>query len=206
MNDQHNRPAISAQIGIIALFRKGAKEADSSASIEHERRPVVAFAADGGPLVIETNGCRDSRHLVRADSDDSFCGMVYSNSAYGSTNSRVEKRNPRLTDWEVAAVNFVALRALELAGKRQLTRATRTYRHDLRDVPTWEIHAHMEIVNIDKALNGAYDLLYLSMPGQDETFRVIDEYVRERISTQRLHDNRELLNMLAEAGLPRRGD
>lgn len=206
MNDHHGRPVVPAQTEIIALFEKDTQGVDKCASVEHESRPVVAFAADGGPLVIETDGSRDSRYLVRADSDASFCGMTYNASIYDSTSSRDENQNRRLTDWEIAAVDFVALRALELAGKRQLTRATRTYRHDLRDVPTWEIHAHMKIVNVDKALYGAYDLLYMSMPGQDEAFRVIDEYVRERISTQRLHDNRKLLAMLAEAGLPRRGD
>lgn len=195
-----NSPVAGSQPGVLALFRRTAEEDNEDAVTEYERRPVVAFTEDGAPLVVETSGEHDTRFLVRADADKRFAGMAYSSTVFGGLSSSQENRVLGLTDWEIAAVDFAALRALELAGKRQLTNAARAYRYGFRDVPTWEIHTQMQINNVDKALNGAFDLLRACMPGHDRVFRVIDEYVRERIATQRLHDTRKLLNMLSNAG------
>lgn len=188
---------ISAQVGIIAAFRGTGHDVQCFDCDECEYRRVVAFADDGEPVVIGGGKSETSGHLVRASIDSRYAGILYSDT--GPLDQGRTRKISRLTDWEVAAVDFAALRALELVGKRQLGRS-RANRGQLKSVPTWEIHSYVRVEYYDKALDGAYDLLTVCLPGYNKVYQVIDEYVRERIETQKLHDTRRLLNMLANAG------
>jgi hypothetical protein len=99
-----------------------------------------------------------------------------------------------------AVLEFGAVRALELAGKRLLNNGSRAYRGQLRDVEPWAIHTHIQAADADDVLSGAYNLLQLCLPDQPCIYATIDSYVRERLALQQPHDRDRLLTMLAEAG------
>lgn len=99
-----------------------------------------------------------------------------------------------------AALEFGAMRALELAGKRLLNNGSRAYRGQLRGVDPWAIHTHIQAADADDVLSGAYNLLQLCLPDQPCIHATIDTYVRERLASQQPHDRAVLLTMLAEAG------
>lgn len=216
----------AAQPGIVARYGPQRSAQEGELLTRETTKPVVAFTDDGVPMVVGDEESGHNKKLISADTYKNYVGISYhpvvvgplglhrnmsssgdneSNSApNGETeevrSSELEYRTvASMTQWEIAAVEFVALRALELAGKRQLT-ANRRWRGELRDVPAWEIHTHVLIPNVDKSLWGAFDLLRVCLPGHDDVYRAIDEYVRERIATQRLHDPRRLLTVLADAG------
>lgn len=99
-----------------------------------------------------------------------------------------------------AALEFGAVRALELAGKRMLNNGPRANRGQLRDVEPWAIHTRLPVADADDVLSGAYNLLQLCLPDQPGIYATIDNYVRERLASQQPHDRDVLLTMLAEAG------
>lgn len=101
---------------------------------------------------------------------------------------------------DFAALEFGAVRALELAGKRLLNNTNRAFKGQLRRVEPWAIHTHIPAADIDDVLNGAYTLLELCLPDQPCIHATIDAYVRERLSQQLPHDRARLMSMLATAG------
>ncbi|MGW1681389.1 hypothetical protein [Saccharopolyspora sp. NPDC002376] len=217
---------IAAQPGITARYN--IKESDENRKIVSRQlaRPVIAFTDDGEPLVIGDASKCENRKLIRADVYDNYIGMTYSpvvlgplgvNPALpGASSDEVESQPSQwqetfeddsnhqvivsMTEWEVAAVEFAALRALELAGKRQISKQRRAWRGELQDVPAWEFHTRLPIDNEEKALDGAFELLRTCLPGREDVYAVIERYVRERLTTRKLHDVRRLLTMLAESG------
>lgn len=217
----YSNQMFAAQPGILAQYQE--KEQYEKSASSQTVKPVIAFTDDGIPMVIGNEETEYSRNLVRADSYDNYIGMAYHPVVAGPLGlyrARSERAGQKLasgsvaiseidfdermianmTQWEIAAVEFAALRALELAGKRQLGNSSRSWRGELREVPSWEIHTHIKVTNVEKALSGAYDLLRTCLPGQDDVYLAIDDYVRERIRTQRLHDPRRLLATLTDAG------
>lgn len=100
----------------------------------------------------------------------------------------------------LAAVEFAAMRALELAGKRLLNNSNRSWRGQLRRVEPWEIHTQIPVPNPDDVLEGAYALMHRCIPDQPRLHEVVDTYVRERLSSQNSHDRELLFTMLAKAG------
>lgn len=195
--------------GIVARYRDEDTESLHKPHTNQRTKPVFAFTDNGEPMVIGDDELGHSLKLVRADTYSNYAGIAYIPAGFldeSDTNAaEVEYNSPRAnafsrltpTSWEIAAVEFAALRALELVGKRLLTRPLRG---ELRDLPTWEIHTRVSTANPDKVLNGAYDLLRTCLPGHDEVYMVIDSYVRERLATRTAHDRFRLLAMLADAG------
>lgn len=101
---------------------------------------------------------------------------------------------------DVALVEYAAMRALELAGKRALNNSNREWKGKLRRVHPWEIHTHIKVTDPDFALEGAYDLLEQCLPDEPCVRHVIDGYVRDCLDRQVLHDRDHLLSLLATAG------
>lgn len=203
-----------AQPGVVARYGSRDLKQEGTLLSQQNSRPVVAFTDDGAPMVIGDEQAGHARNLVRADTYPNYLGMSYNPIIVGplglhkdlpednqlGAESSEYRTVANMTQWEIAAVDFAALRALELAGKRQLTSSRRGWRSELKEVPTWEIHTRIQIDDVDRALTGAYDILQTSLPGHADVYRAIDCYVRERIRSQRLHDTRKLLTVLAESG------
>lgn len=107
---------------------------------------------------------------------------------------------------EFAAVEFGAIRALELAGKRLLNNTNRAYKGQLRRVEPWEIHTHLPVADVDELLDGAYTLLEKCLPDQAAIHHAVDTYVRECLTLQQSHDRTRLMTVLATAGCVSAGD
>lgn len=101
---------------------------------------------------------------------------------------------------DVAAVEFAAVRALEMAGKRLLNGHNREWKGRLRRVEPWAIHTQIPVTNVDDVLDGAYALMHLCLPDHPCLHTVIDAYVRERLRSQRPHDRAHLCAMVRQAG------
>lgn len=107
---------------------------------------------------------------------------------------------PASNTLDLAAVEFAAVRALELAGKRCLNGANREWKGRLRRVEPWAIHTQIPIADVDDALDGAYALMHLCLPDHPCLHQVIDSYVRERLTSQRPHDRDQLRSLVEQAG------
>lgn len=186
----------AAQSGILAWYQDRSGHDDTESPLRS--RSVVAFTDAGEPMVIGDAELDENQRLVRADSYSGYVGMAHSPRGYDDTRGANSSLTP--TPWEIAAVEFAALRGLELAGKRLLTRDSRKWRDTLKDVPAWELHVWLPIHNVDRALESAYDLLHACLPNQQEIYKTIDNYVRERLATRTPHSRVRLLTMLAESG------
>lgn len=101
---------------------------------------------------------------------------------------------------DFAAVEFSAMRALELVGKRLLNNSNRAFKGQLRRVDPWSIHTYIPATEPDELLDGAYTLLHQCLPGQATIHQTIDRYVRERLAKQLAHDRDRLMSMLVTAG------
>lgn len=99
-----------------------------------------------------------------------------------------------------AAVEFAAVRALELAGKRLLNGSNREWKGKLRRVDPWAIHTYIPVADVDEALEGAYALMHLCLPGADAVHKVVDAYVRQRLADQEGHDRDRLFTLIRQAG------
>lgn len=219
----------TAPLGILAQYQREGLDDQGHPHTHQWNMPVFAFTNDGKPMVIDDEAAGHHQRLVQADTYDGYVGMTCDPAVFDElsgrpvspnghadgtgtadtarkTSQQADRESPisRMTEWEIAAVEFAALRALEIAGKRLLTGGPRGWRGALPHVPAWELHTHIPAKNLDKVLTGAYDLIPICLPGQNDVYSVIDRYVRERLESQRLHDPRLLLRMLAEADcLPR---
>lgn len=103
-------------------------------------------------------------------------------------------------DLDFAAVEFGAVRALELVGKRLLNNSNRQWKGQLRRVQPWAIHTYIPATEIDELLDGAYTLVHQCLPGQTAIHATIDRYVRERLTQRLAHDRDRLMSMLVTAG------
>lgn len=107
--------------------------------------------------------------------------------------------------WSLQAVELGVLRALEIAGKRMLSKAGRTVRGEVTCEP-WRIHTQLPTTldaadpAMDKLLDGAYTALDEVMPERPMVRRAVDSYVRQLIAEQRDHSPSALLAALGRAG------
>lgn len=107
--------------------------------------------------------------------------------------------------WSLQAVELGVLRALEIAGKRMLSKAGRTVRGEVTCEP-WRIHTQLPTTldvgdpAMDKLLDGAYTALDEVMPERPTVRRAVDAYVRQLIAEQRDHSASALLSALGHAG------
>lgn len=107
--------------------------------------------------------------------------------------------------WSLQAVELGVLRALEIAGKRMLSKAGRTVRGEVTCEP-WRIHTQLPTTldvgdpAMDKLLDGAYTALDEVMPQRPMVRRAVDSYVRRLISDQRDHTPSALVAALGDAG------
>ncbi|MGP4017585.1 hypothetical protein [Saccharopolyspora sp. 5N708] len=211
----------AAQPGIVAIYENAC---DSASKLTF--KPVIAFNVDGFPMVIGNPEDRQNSQLIRADEHEGYLGIVYSPAQFDKIDEHVDHGNCKqvvgsdpaviqvnseivtdvshknsfdMTELEIAALEFAALRALEMAGKRQLTNSNRGWRGAMKGVPAWEIHTRIPITDMEKALSGAYDLLQQCLPGRDRLHSAIDSYVRRRLSTQTSHSRGLLIETLKNA-------
>lgn len=99
-----------------------------------------------------------------------------------------------------AALDVAVYRALELAGKRLLTRDLRaSYQH----VRPYELHTHVTVAerDLDRLLAGAWDYLPLSLPEYPDLAVSADQYVRALLLTGVPHSRRSMAGFLGQLGV-----
>lgn len=107
--------------------------------------------------------------------------------------------------WSLQAAELGVLRALEIAGKRMLSKAGRSIRSEI-DCEAWRIHTQLpttlEVADplMDKLLEDAYTALDEVMPREPVVRGAIDGYVRGLISSQKDHTVADLVAALHDAG------
>ena len=107
--------------------------------------------------------------------------------------------------WSLQAVELGVLRALEIAGKRMLSKCGRAVRGEVNCEP-WRIHTQLPTrldasdPAMDRLLEGAYTALDEVMPHRPTVRGAVDGYVRSLIATQSDHTPSALLAALAGAG------
>lgn len=108
-----------------------------------------------------------------------------------------------LQGWSPQAVEMACLRALEIAGKRLLSRAGRAVRREV-DCEPWRVHTQLPTVgndaDMDRLLEGAFTALDVVMPGQPVVRAAADAYVRHLIVTQTDHSPQRFMQALHDAG------
>lgn len=99
----------------------------------------------------------------------------------------------------LSAANLAVLRALEFAGKRLITRATRG---EMLPKPEWTRHTYITVSpsDLDRLLDGVWTLLDEAIPDEIGLSDVLDRYVRELLLAGQEHDRRYLQVALAQAG------
>lgn len=98
---------------------------------------------------------------------------------------------------DFAVVEFSAMRALELVGKRLLNNSNRAFKGQLRRVDPWSIHTYIPATEVDELLDGAYTLLHRCLPGHVRLHEAIDRYVRDRLTKQLAHDPDRLMAVVS---------
>lgn len=95
-------------------------------------------------------------------------------------------------------------RALELAGKRLITRHIRASRPDLNHVPAHTLHTHIAAsdADIDRIMTGVWSTLTAVVPNAGPLVDVLDGYVRDLIRTGTPHESRYLSTALTALGVP----
>lgn len=106
--------------------------------------------------------------------------------------------------WQMAAIELVALRALELAGKRLLTNGSRGLRGkpQAQSVHSWDLHTVIPEppTNVDRLLHKAFDLSTPVLGEQPCIQAAIETYCRALIASGRPHRREYLVQALEHAG------
>ncbi|MFI6290103.1 hypothetical protein ACIBEJ_00875 [Nonomuraea sp. NPDC050790] len=112
---------------------------------------------------------------------------------------------PEPSDDEPACVALAAdvavMRALEVAGKRLLTRARRSqYQH----LPAWRLYTEIPAreEDLDRLLADAWTCLRQVLPNRVDLIHLVDEYVRDLLRTGQLHETRWLMRALEKGAGP----
>ncbi|MFI9591104.1 hypothetical protein [Nonomuraea sp. NPDC052265] len=98
-------------------------------------------------------------------------------------------------DCVALAANVAVMRALEVAGKRLLTRDRRSqYQH----LPAWELHTEIPAPeeDLDRLLADAWTCLTQVLPHRDDLITVVDGYVRDLLRSGQPHETRWLMRAL----------
>ncbi|MEU4406288.1 hypothetical protein AB0F88_17335 [Streptosporangium sp. NPDC023963] len=93
------------------------------------------------------------------------------------------------------AANVAVMRALEVAGKRLLTRDRRSqYQH----LPAWKLHTEIPAreEDLDRLLADAWTCLQQVLPHRGDLVAVVDEYVRDLLRSGLPHETRWLMRAL----------
>jgi hypothetical protein len=100
------------------------------------------------------------------------------------------------TDCLVTACHLAVIRALEVAGKRMLTRQ---HRGQLKDVPPHELHTHLPVddTDLNRLTAGAWDTLHTALPDHPGLVADLDEYVRSLLVAGQPHERRYLPPILS---------
>lgn len=118
-------------------------------------------------------------------------------------------RSEEVDEWRITAIELVALRALELAGKRMLTKSSRGLRgsHKAAAVHTWDLHtvADQSAADLDRLLSGAFDMIdpafHLDERGGVRT--AVENYCKALIRAGRPHRREYLVQALRQSGVTR---
>ncbi|WP_433379129.1 hypothetical protein [Streptosporangium sp. CA-115845] len=97
------------------------------------------------------------------------------------------------------AANVAVMRALEVAGKRLLTRDRRSqYQH----LPAWKLHTEIPARedDLDRLLADAWTCLQQVLPHRGDLIGVVDEYVRDLLRSGLPHETRWLMRALMSIG------
>jgi hypothetical protein len=98
------------------------------------------------------------------------------------------------------AAHTATLRALEVAGKRLLTRDRRSrYQH----LQPWLLHTQIRVdaSDLDRLLEGAWSVLGEALPGRPDVAAAVDAYARDLLRTGQPHELRWLAGALDRAGI-----
>lgn len=100
----------------------------------------------------------------------------------------------------LSAAHLAVLRALEFAGKRLITRARRG---ELLPLPAWTRHVNLAVepADLDRLLDGIWDMVAAALPAHPGLVPVLDRYVRDLLLAGQAHELRYLQTALATAGL-----
>lgn len=104
---------------------------------------------------------------------------------------------------DFAMIEYASVQALSHAGKRLMRNTTRAGRTRLLGLNAWDIYTHTPTPSesdLGTALEGAYDELRACLPHSPCIHRVVDAYVRDRLTSQQPHDRAVLLTYVADAG------
>lgn len=98
------------------------------------------------------------------------------------------------------AAHVGVLRALEVAGKRLVTRARRG---EMLPHPAWTRHTliPVEQAELDRLLDGVWTLLSEAIPGRPDVLAVCDEYCRQLLVSGTAHELRFLRIALQREGI-----
>lgn len=168
---------------------------------------------DRGPARVETRMVREGTTQVgRPRSGGNGSGRTVGTQP-ADTAGGVDAPLPRsslaavatLQGWSLQAVELGVLRALEIAGKRMLSKCGRSVRGEVTCEP-WRIHTQLPTrldatdPAMDRLLEGAYTALDEVMPHRPGVRQAVDAYVRGLIATQSDHTPAGLLAELTRAG------
>lgn len=104
--------------------------------------------------------------------------------------------------WRLAAIELVVLRALELAGKKMLTGGPRGLRGTAvaKQVRPYDLHTITQPpANLDRLLDGAFDLSHVALGDQPCLQQAIEAYVRGLLASRRPHRQEYLITALQHA-------
>jgi len=110
---------------------------------------------------------------------------------------------PVESTWWLRAVEQVALRALELSGKRMLSRSQRGWRAPAAHVHPWDVHTvatRPDTDQLDRLLDGAYDTAQVNFADAPCVLESIDAYCRHLLTTGQPHRREYLATILLDRG------
>lgn len=105
--------------------------------------------------------------------------------------------------WWLRTVEQVALRALELSGKRMLSRSQRGWRSPAAHVHPWDVHTvatRPENEQLDRLLDGAYDTAQVNFADAPCVLEAVDVYCRHLLTTGQPHRREYLATILLDRG------
>lgn len=117
--------------------------------------------------------------------------------------TRTDHRNDIESTWWLRAVEQVALRALELAGKRMLSRSQRGWRSPAQQVHPWDVHTvtnRPDPDQIDRLLEGAYTTATVNFADDECVLASVDAYCRHLLATGQPHRREYLGTILLDRG------
>lgn len=110
---------------------------------------------------------------------------------------------PDENGWWLRTVEQVALRALELAGKRMLSRSERGWKSPAAGVHPWDVHTvatRPTEDHLDRLLDGAYTTAQVNFSESPCVLAAVDAYCRNLLLTGQPHRREYLATVLVKQG------